>query len=86
MIDIISYTKNKKETINDNSEEEQIKQIIKEINKDYKKNLFFEYKSPQKIRKINHKTKRKKIKEKVKMKKIQSRNRRRKKTEKKIKK
>ena len=35
------------------SEEEQIKQIIKEINKDYKKNLFFEYKSPQKIRKIN---------------------------------
>ena len=48
-----SYTKNKKETINDNSEEEQIKQIIKEINKDYKKNLFFEYKSPQKIRKIN---------------------------------
>ena len=48
-----SYTKNKKETINDNSEEEQIKQIIKEINKDKKKNLFFEYKSPQKIRKIN---------------------------------
>ena len=47
-----SFSNNKitKESINNSSEDEQIKQIIKEINRDNKNTCFFQYKSPTKIR------------------------------------
>ena len=45
-----SNSKTNKETLNNSSEDEQIKTIIKEINRDYKTTFFFQYKSPTKIR------------------------------------
>ena len=46
-----STTRNlKKSTSNNDSEEEQIKNIINEINRDYRNTFFFDYKSPSKIR------------------------------------
>lgn len=45
-----SSSKTDKDNLNNSSEEEQIKTIVKEINRDYKSSLFFQYKSPTKIR------------------------------------
>ena len=45
-----SITRNRTNSINNNSEDEQIKNIIKEINRDYRNAFFFDYKSPTKIR------------------------------------
>ena len=45
-----SITRNRKESSNNSSEDEQIKKIIKEINRDYRNTFFFDYKSPTKIR------------------------------------
>lgn len=45
-----SITRNRKDFHNNDSEEEQIKKIIKEINRDYRNTFFFDYKSPRKIR------------------------------------
>ena len=45
-----SNSKTLKDSINNSSEDEQIKQIIKEINRDNRNTFFFQYKSPTKIR------------------------------------
>ena len=45
-----SNSKTLKDSINNSSEDEQIKQIVKEINRDNKNTFFFQYKSPTKIR------------------------------------
>ena len=46
----LSNSKTLKDSINNSSEDEQIKQIVKEINRDNKNTFFFQYKSPAKIR------------------------------------
>lgn len=46
----LSNSKTLKDSINYSSEDEQIKQIVKEINRDNKNTFFFQYKSPAKIR------------------------------------
>ena len=46
----LSNYKTLKDSINNSSEDEQIKQIVKEINRDNKNTFFFQYKSPAKIR------------------------------------
>ena len=45
----LSNSKTLKDSINNSSEDEQIKQIVKEINRDNKNTFFFQYKSPAKI-------------------------------------
>ena len=47
-----SNSKNNKDSQNNSSEEEQIKQIINEINRDYRSTFFFKYRGPTKIRKF----------------------------------
>ena len=50
---IISNSKKINKDFSNNSEDEQIKKILKEIKGDYKKDLFFGHKSPTKIRPFN---------------------------------
>ena len=45
-----SNSKNNKDSQNNSSEEEQIKSIIKEINRDYRSTFFFKYRAPTKVR------------------------------------